>query len=165
MEALDAEYKSMIEEEKHPAAAPYPPPEKSVAPKKQKVDAEPSFASATRYVIDMDGPDEAEKKEDIEHNIECEMKEWLNPASPFLKWYENTSQPSSTWPQLQSTFPCLALLARRFLCLMPTSAASERVWSGVGHIIANNSSCIDSLNASHLIFLRRNKHLLDLIPP
>ena len=36
---------------------------------------------------------------------------------------------------LEQRFPLLSLLARRLLCILPTYASSELVWSGFGHII------------------------------
>ena len=57
-----------------------------------------------------------------------------------------------------------SLLARRFLCILLSSAPSERVWSGFGHVIDRTSTTIDSTLAAQIMFLRANQDLLDRIP-
>jgi hAT family C-terminal dimerisation region len=117
-------------------------------------------------VLDMDGDEKEEKKEEKEdHDIEWEIRQWLSHDAPFLPWYDDASQPSVTWMQLQSTFPRLSLLARRFLCILPSSAPSERIWSDFAHVVSKASNTIDSLNAAQLMFLRHNKDMLDQISP
>jgi hypothetical protein len=79
-------------------------------------------------------------------------------------WDNADSQPGIQWSKLYLTFPRLSMLARRFLCILPSSAPSERVWSGFGHIIDKNSSTIDSTLAAQIMFLRANKDMLESIP-
>ena len=83
---------------------------------------------------------------------------------PQLAWNDPNSQPSVLWRKDEKTFPRLALLARRFLSILPTSAPSERVWSGFGHIITKQSATIDSTIASQTLYLRYNRDLVDRIP-
>ena len=66
------------------------------------------------------------------------------------------SQPAVNWKIDEVVFPRLALLARRFLCILPTSAPSERVWSGMGHIVTKHSTTIDSTIAAQKMYLRYN---------
>ena len=80
------------------------------------------------------------------------MRHWFDRTAPNLRWAE--SIPDKTWPDLAATLPCLCLLARRFLCIVPTSAPSERVRSGFGHVITDQSSTIDSNVAIQTAFLR-----------
>ena len=109
-----------------------------------------------------DGLDFKEGKEEGTHDIEWEMRHWFDRTAPNLKWAEST--PDKTWPDLAATFPCLCLLARRFLCIVPTSAPSERVWLGFGHVITDQSSTIDSNIAMQTAFLRYNRDLIPAIP-
>ena len=50
-----------------------------------------------------------------------------------------------------------------FLGVLPTSAPSERVWSGFGHVITKNSSTIDSTLSAKIMFLCHNKDMLPFI--
>ena len=103
-----------------------------------------------------------EGKEEGAHDIEWEMRHWFDRTAPSLRWAEST--PDKTWPDLSATFPRLCLLARRFLCIVPTCAPSERVWSGCGHVITDQSSTIDSNIAIQAAFLRFNRDLIPAIP-
>lgn len=188
MNTLGEEYKEYKEEKKkslddhhEPAPAkaakpaadaeahhPRPAAENERAPKKQRREVAPQAAPAAKDSTpfrDMDGDEAVDKrKEEKEyHDLEWEINQWFSPAAPYLAWADPDSNPSVTWPKLQSTFPHLSLLARRFLCIPATSAPSERVWSGFGNVITKTSSSIDSFNASVLILLRRNKNMLNLI--
>ena len=89
---------------------------------------------------------------------------WIVIMGQVLMWDNADSQPSIQWSKLYLTFPRLSMLARRFLCILPSSAPSERVWSGFGHIIDKNSSTIDSTLAAQIMFLRANKDMLESIP-
>jgi hypothetical protein len=150
-----------------------PPPDK-----RARVDIpHPAAASAassspshsSRSAVDMDGeqkPDEDKEGQDKEHDLNWELERWFSPAhgAVFMLWDDAQSEPSVQWRKLDNTFPRLAYLARRFLCVIPTSAPSERVWSGFGHVIDKCSSSIDSSLAAKIMFLRYNQHLLEAIP-
>jgi hAT family C-terminal dimerisation region len=118
--------------------------------------------------LDMDGEQEEEQHDEKEddHDIHCEIKAWFDRdhGAKFLMWDNADSQPGIQWSKLYLTFPRLSMLARRFLCILPSSAPSERVWSGFGHIIDKTSSTIDSTLAAHIMFLRANKDMLESIP-
>ena len=138
-----------------------PPPAAAAAP------AASGRAHNHKMAVDMDGEQEEEKFEnEDDHDIHWEIEAWFDRAhgARFLMWDNNESQPRVQWPQLQLTFPRLSLLARRFLCILPSSAPSERVWSGFGHIIDKTSTTIDSTLAAQIMFLRANQDLLDRIP-
>ena len=62
-------------------------------------------------------------------------------------------------------YPRLAFLARRFLCILPTSSPSERIWSGYGQVITKQSASIDSTAAAHKMFLKRNHAIVELVSP
>ena len=117
--------------------------------------------------IDMDGDMQVEEKKEVkeERNVQWELAHWFNPAAPFLPWYATQSQPDVQWKVLESEFPRLALLSRRFLSIPTTSAPSERVWSRFGHVISKQSSTIDSTIAAQIMFLRDNEQLLKSVDP
>ena len=80
--------------------------------------------------IDMDiGVDIKQEGEDEkEHDIGWELHIWFCcPGSPGLSW---KTDPTSAWLGLEQRFPLLSLLARRLLCVLPTSDSSEAcmVW-------------------------------------
>ena len=152
---------------------PHPRPELEEAAAKKKVrlpDPAPAPAPLLappkpRFLADMDaGLEMEDKKIEGEHDIQWEIQNWLSAAAPQLKWNDKQSEPDVTWPALEATFPRLSLLARRFLCMLPTSAPSERVWSGFGNLITDQSSTIDSAIATQTMFLRYNHELADKIP-
>ena len=97
--------------------------------------------------------------------MQWELAHWFSPAAPFLPWYAPQSQPDVQWKVLEPEFPRLALLARRFLSIPPTSAPSERVWSRFGRVVSKQSSTIDSTIAAQIIFLRDNGRLLMSVNP
>ena len=117
--------------------------------------------------IDMDGDMQVEEKKEVkeERDVQWELAHWFSPAAPFLPWYAPQSQPDVQWKALEPEFPRLALLARRFLSIPPTSAPSERVWSRFGRVISKQSSTIDSTIAAQIMFLRDNDHLLKSVNP
>ena len=157
-----------------------PPPHDDDPPvKKPRVALPPPAAAAAapaasgrarldKMAMDMDGEQKEEKFENKEddHDIHWEIEAWFDRAhgARFLMWDNNESQPRAQWPQIKLTFPRLSLLARRFLCILPSSAPSERVWSGFGHVIDRTSTTIDSTLAAQIMFLRANQDLLDRIP-
>ena len=123
----------------------------------------PAAAAGADVGWDLDaGMAVEEKKEGPEvHDIQWEVAHWFIDA-PALLWKE--SPPYVTWPGLKATFPRISLLARRFLCILPTSAASERVWSGFGHVIDKSATNIDSDAACRTMYLRYNHDSVDKVP-
>jgi len=126
-------------------------------------------AASSRMALDMDGDQKADdRKEDAEKDkdLDWELANWFSPdhGAVFMNWNDPESQPKVQWLKLQSNFQRLAILAHRFLCIPPSSAPSERVWSGFGHVVNKYSSTIDSSLAAKIMFLRYNKELLNAIP-
>jgi hypothetical protein len=96
-------------------------------------------------------------------DIQKEMREWfLDEKEGGLSW---SVKPENAWRKIETTFPLLAMLARRFLAILPTSASSERVWSGLGRIIGPQSTTIDSALATELMYLRYNSQIRAAISP
>ena len=125
-----------------------------------------SAASAKMPLPRMDMDDgvivSEEEERQAKHDILWELDHWFLEGKEGLSW---KSKPEAEWKKLQPTFPLLALLARRFLSILPSCAPSERVWSRFGHIIDPHSSTIDSTRAAQLMYVRDNPQLRDKISP
>ncbi|XP_039608816.1 E3 SUMO-protein ligase ZBED1-like [Polypterus senegalus] len=66
-------------------------------------------------------------------------------ADPLLWWKGN-----------EGTYPHIAKLAKRYLCIPATSVASERVFSTAGDIVIATRSVLSAENVDTLIFLAKN---------
>ncbi|XP_039625496.1 E3 SUMO-protein ligase ZBED1-like [Polypterus senegalus] len=66
-------------------------------------------------------------------------------ADPLLWWNGN-----------EATYPHIAKLAKRYLCIPATSVASERVFSTAGDIVTATRSVLSAENVDKLIFLAKN---------
>ena len=147
----------------------HPPPdmqdEQPQRKRRHVLDRAPAAASA--HAIDMDGAMQVEERKEAkeERGVQWELAHWFSPAAPFLPWYAPQSQPDVQWKVLEPEFPRLALLARRFLSIPPTSAPSECVWSRFGRVVSKQSSTIDSTIAAQIMFLRDNERLLTSVNP
>ena len=65
--------------------------------------------------------------------VKCEMKQYekssrVDPYSDPLKWWSIHSH--------SNQYPVLSQLAKKYLCIPASSAASERVFSSSGHIVS-----------------------------
>ena len=146
-----------------------PPPPAAAAPARAAappVPAASASAGAPAFLsgLDMDvGVDvKTEAKAEEKRGIEQEIEDWLSPAAEALAWKLNP--PEKSWPSLEMKVPRIALLAKRFLSIMTTSAPSERVWSGFGNLISAKSSQLDSERAAMVMFLRHNRQLAKQVP-
>ena len=135
--------------------------------KRRHVRRRAPVAAASAHAIDMDGDMQVEERKEAteERGVQWELAHWFSPAAPFLPWYAPQSQPDVQWKALEPEFPRLALLARRFLSIPPTSAPSERVWSRFGRVISKQSSTINYTIAAQIMFLRDNECLLNSVDP
>jgi len=57
-------------------------------------------------------------------------------------------------------FPLLALLARKFLCIMPASASIERVFSTGGNVVSKKRSSLSPETIEDLVLVHDNRELL-----
>src|ERR1700690_1270609 len=64
------------------------------------------------------------------------------------------------WAANEKRFPILARLARRYLAIQATNAASERVWSDSGDTIDETRSRTGDANFEALVFCRQNWALI-----
>ena len=96
--------------------------------------------------------------------MDFELNTWLGPDDRVCGWEDPKVQVAAAWKRDEAKFPRLSLLARRFLCILPTSAASERVRSGFGHVLTAESSKMDSDLAVKTMYLRSNTAILAQLP-
>ena len=102
---------------------------------------------------------------DGKHDMQWELSYWFNDVAPSLLWNASASQPDVNWKRDEVLLPRLARLARRFLCILPSSASSERIWSGFGHILSNQSAHMDSTIAAQTMYLRYNQDTAAQVKP
>ena len=110
-----------------------------------------------------DGLEFKEEKCEV-NDINSELNTWLGDYAPVYRWDDVRASVSVAWTEDEARFPRLSLLARRFLCILPTSASSERVWSGFGRLLNHKSSKMDSDIAAKIMFLRYNGAIVDRVP-
>jgi hypothetical protein len=119
--------------------------------------------------------EEEEKRdtpESLEGSVDKEIKEYKkvavtdsqrcrdgtnNKGETIWKW----RNPLSWWRDNSATFPLLAKLARRKLCVQATSAASERVFSTAGRIVSGDRCRLSTDSVEILTFLKSNWEKVD----
>ena len=97
---------------------------------------------------DSDGDDvapEVQTKTDKEINLYSSLPRIMSSASPLVWWQSH-----------RETFPYLARLARKYLCIQATSVSSERVFSAAGNIVTNKRNCLKPSKVNQLCFLAAN---------
>ena len=82
-------------------------------------------------------------------NLKLKYKYFLNYLNLFVlshKW----------WKSHEQDFPKLAIMAKHYLCIPATSAASERNFSIAGLLLQERRSCLKVDNVDDLLFLHKN---------
>ena len=69
---------------------------------------------------------------------------------------EAENDPLSWWKGKESTFPVLAQLAKKYLCISATSCSSERVFSTSGYICNDRRNNLSGDHLDMLVFLAQN---------
>ena len=64
--------------------------------------------------------------------------------------------PLKWWHVHAATYPVLAMLAKKYLCIPASSSASERVFSISGNIVSKKRSCLKPHKVNMLVFLAHN---------
>jgi len=72
-----------------------------------------------------------------------------------------TSDPLAWWKEHQQEYPRLSTLARRYLCITPTSVPCERVFSKGGWIVNKRRCSLSDDHISSLLFVSFNSHHRD----
>ena len=83
-----------------------------------------------------------------EFNVYKKMKILPKQENPFNWWKEN-----------QKIFPCLSIVAQKYLCCPPSSVESERVFSVGGNIYTAKRNRLKPEMGEKLIFLNYNLRL------
>ena len=66
------------------------------------------------------------------------------------------ANPLKWWSLHASTYPILAALAKKYLCVPASSSSSERVFSTSGNIVSKKRSCLKPHKVDELVFLAHN---------
>ena len=69
---------------------------------------------------------------------------------------DTDDNPLEWWKTNHKTFPILAILAKKYLCICATSSASERVFSTSGVIVSAKRTCLKPAKVNMLVFLAKN---------
>ena len=67
------------------------------------------------------------------------------------------------WASQASNFPILSELAKKYLAIPATSAASERLFSDAGNVMTVRRTNLLPSTFEHLIFCKRNWHIIGRI--
>ncbi|XP_041837691.1 E3 SUMO-protein ligase ZBED1-like [Melanotaenia boesemani] len=86
--------------------------------------------------------------------IEAELNAYL--LSPPA---DEESDPLAWWRLYEVKFPHVSQLAKKYLCIQATSAASERQFSTGGNIITCHRSALKPATVNRLVFLTKNLKL------
>ncbi|KAL3971629.1 C-C chemokine receptor type 4 [Sarotherodon galilaeus] len=84
-------------------------------------------------------------------SIELELSMYLQTPGP-----DSETDPLEWWKQHETSFPLVARLARKYLCIPATSSSSERAFSASGNIITCKRSCLKPNTVDQLVFLALN---------
>ena len=94
------------------------------------------------------------------HERQNEIDEYM-----MIEEIDINTCPFKWWASQESRFPILSQLAKKYLAIPATSAASERLFSDAGNIITVRRVNLLPSTFEHLIFCKRNWHLVgDIFP-
>ena len=85
-----------------------------------------------------------------------------NVASLSFMGGDAVTNPLQWWKDHAPSFPHVAVLARRYLCIPATSAPSERLFSTAGLTITKARNGLRDDNASAIIFLHKTWPAVDM---
>jgi hypothetical protein len=124
-----------------------PPPAKKF--KSDENDVSFSFESMIDTVTD----DVKTESDSVSLELEKYIKERHDPE--LLK--QSDFCPLEFWKSNSKSYPRLAVLSRKYLCIPATSTPSERIFSLAGNIITKKRSLLSAENVDRLIFLNKNE--------
>lgn len=88
--------------------------------------------------------------------VKTEVKKYL--AEPSIPLNMSVHE---WWSTNKALYPHLAKLAKRVLVVQATSVSAERVFSLAGDLISDKRSRLCSENVDQVIFLNKNRKLVD----
>lgn len=87
---------------------------------------------------------------------ESGLEKEINLYSTLPRVKNSNACPLDWWRRHQSTFPTLALFAKKFLCIPATSVPYERTFSAPGNIVTIRRNCLKPDKVNQLCFLAAN---------
>ena len=100
--------------------------------------------------------DDLDEESDVGSSETASDKEIALYASlPRLRDNGNIN-PLQWWNSHKATFPHLAMLAKKYLCVQATSVPSERVFSAAGNIVTAKRNRLKPARVNKLCFLAAN---------
>jgi hAT family C-terminal dimerisation region len=105
------------------------------------------------FWTDLLGPAKRDLEKIVIHD-EVERFKRLHPIDP-------NHDPLAWWRIHAGEFPMLAILARRYLCMMPSSAPVERVFSAAGNIFSKRRPNLSSAALEAQVLLHDNRDMLE----
>ena len=111
------------------------------AHQQQQPQAQPPSAKRRHLLDEFDDlPPQAEDIGEVEKYQQLIV---TDTVSDLLLWWKDHSQ----------QYPALAVMARRLLCVMATSAPSERVFSLAGHVVSARRSSLKPSSVNDVLFM------------
>ncbi|XP_063846824.1 zinc finger BED domain-containing protein 4-like [Scylla paramamosain] len=92
----------------------------------------------------------------------CTLTSTLSQVQSYLSQptTEDDSDPLLFWEQNQSPLPQLAILALRYLCIPPSSAPVETLFSLAGKVFRPERCTMTDVRFEELMFIKCNQHLV-----
>ena len=85
-----------------------------------------------------------------EEKIKVELDSYLSVGALDLE-----SNPLDWWNVEHHNYPILGILAKKYLCICSSSAASERLFSSAGNVVSPKRSCLKPEKVNMLVFLAK----------
>ena len=82
--------------------------------------------------------------------------ELMDENSEMENSLRSNSDPLSYWKSNQENIPHLTSLAKQYLCALPASIASERLFSTAADIYTDFHNHLSATEVEHLSFLNKN---------
>ena len=122
--------------------------------KRSRRDSREKSSSALWSLFDELMANSANGDED-DCGTEAEMIAEMYLKEPVISRSEHM-HPLQYWQSKKAVWPCLAHLACKYLCIPPSSAASERLFSSASDIISAERNRILPEKAEMLLFIKKN---------
>ena len=109
------------------------------------------LAAVLQHISNEEGAANAQPTLSPAEKIDKEIQAYLD-----LPVALSDTNPLTWWRMEHASFPHLAKVARKYLCICGTSVPSERVFSTAGHVCNDSRSRLLPENVNKLIFLAKN---------
>ena len=121
------------------------------------------FDNFSSGLFDVDNEEDGED-DMLSEKCHSELQAFLHivNSQPIKNSDGDFNDPLAWWSVNEHKFPTLAKLARAFLAIPATSAASERVWSRASQVLSIRRSRMDPELAQRIMYTRENNRLLHM---